>query len=279
MKTSDPACLVPGPPTGHAGLLYERLAASGAAADVIRPGGLPLTERALTLCSFPPGSRLLDVGCGVGTTVLCLTDRHGHRAAGIDPSALMIETGRRRYPGLWLMRGQGEALPFADDVLDGVLAECSLSVSRDADRVVREIHRTLTAEGRLLMSDVYARNPEFLPELRRLGLSGCLGGIKSMDELAFSLGASGFEILHWEDHSAELKLFAARLILSGGFAADFRCLWGECGGEGRNPEKTRQAVSRVRPGYFLLIAGKRMKKAAGFRRSTTRRASRCSTRR
>lgn len=244
--------------------MYERLAASGAAADVIRPGGLPLTGRALTLCPFPPGSRLLDVGCGVGTTVQYLTDRHGYRAAGIDPSALMIEAGRRRYPGLRLMRGRGEALPFADDVLDGVLAECSLSVTSDADRVAREIHRTLAAEGRLLISDVYARNPEFLPELRRLGLSGCLGGMKSMEELAFSLGASGFEILHWEDHSVELKLFAARIILSGGFAADFRCLGGECGGEDRDIDKARQAVSRVRPGYFLLIAGKKPRRSAGL---------------
>ena len=35
---------------------------------VIHPGGRPATERLIQRAAFAPGQRVLDVGCGVGTT-------------------------------------------------------------------------------------------------------------------------------------------------------------------------------------------------------------------
>ncbi|NTU86154.1 MAG: class I SAM-dependent methyltransferase, partial [Chloroflexales bacterium] len=37
--------------------------------DGLRPGGLALTRRALGLCDPQPGARLLDIGCGPGSSV------------------------------------------------------------------------------------------------------------------------------------------------------------------------------------------------------------------
>ena len=118
--------------------VYERIAASGVTDGFIRPGGLALTERALSLCAFPPGSRLLDVGCGTGTTVEHLIERFGFFAAGVDPSLPMVAQGRARNGLLPLVRAAGESLPFPDAQWDGVLAECSLSLSRNPERFLRE---------------------------------------------------------------------------------------------------------------------------------------------
>ena len=47
----------------------------------MRPGGLELTGRAVTLCDFPSDARLLDVGCGMGSTVEYLAKCLGYRAS------------------------------------------------------------------------------------------------------------------------------------------------------------------------------------------------------
>ena len=234
--------------------VYERIAASGVTGGFIRPGGLALTERALALCAFSPGSRLLDVGCGTGATVEHLIGRHGFLAAGIDPSFAMLAQGRARNPFLPLIRAQGETLPFFDGEWDGVLAECSLSLARNPDAALRECRRVLRRGGKLILSDVYVRNVSAIPELRALSLESCLTGALSHDELMGKLNNGGFAVLAWEDHSQALKHFAAQFILSQGTKGSFWCsLTGAGPLEGLRIE---QAVSRARFGYFLAIAEK-----------------------
>jgi ubiquinone/menaquinone biosynthesis C-methylase UbiE len=45
-------------------------------------------------------------------------------------------------------------LPFADQELDGVIAECSLSVVRDQAAALDEIRRVLKPDGKLAVTDV-----------------------------------------------------------------------------------------------------------------------------
>ena len=93
--------------------VYERIAASGVTDGFIRPGGMALTDRALSLCEFPPGSRLLDVGCGTGTTVEHLIQRFGFFAAGVDPSLPMVAQGlrKKRSPAAYASSGREPAIP------------------------------------------------------------------------------------------------------------------------------------------------------------------------
>ena len=167
--------------------VYERIAASGVTDGLVRPGGMALTERALSLCAFPPGSRLLDVGCGTGTTVEHLIQRFGFFTAGVDPSLPMIAQGHARNSLLPLVRAAGESLPFPDAQWDGVFAECSLSLSRNPPMFLRECFRALRGGGRLILSDVYVRNAEAIPELRALSMDCCLTGALSIEELTVKL--------------------------------------------------------------------------------------------
>jgi arsenite methyltransferase len=234
--------------------IYERIAAGGVKGGFIRPGGVALTERALSLCAFAPGSRLLDVGCGTGATVEYLIGQHGFLAAGVDTSLPMLAHGRAKNPLLPLVRADGESLPFFDGEWDGVLAECSLSLTRDPDAALQECRRVLRRAGKLILSDVYVRNVLAIPELRALSLHSCLTGALSHDELMGKLRNGGFAVLAWEDHSPALKHFAAQLILSQGSA---QSLW--CSLMGADPldgSRIEQAVSSAKFGYFLAVAEK-----------------------
>jgi len=226
--------------------LYESGQLRRVTGDTIRPGGFKLTERALAVCSFPPGARVLDVGCGSGATVKYLIDRHNLAAVGVDPSAMLLAEGLRRRPGLPLVPGRGENLPFADGRMDGVFAECTLSVMEDAGRALREFHRVLKPDGMLAVADVYVREPLAARALRHLRPEGCLTGALSWEELTAKITAAGFKILLWEDHSRLLAELAARLIL-----ADI-----PLAALGGNQPDIRSAIKNARPGYLLIIARK-----------------------
>ncbi len=204
----------------------------------IRPGGLELTGRAVEFCSFPAGARLLDVGCGSGVTVDFLRNRHGLEATGVDISSRLLREGKSHDATLPLIRGNAERLPHGDASFDGILCECVLSLVNDAEGALAEFHRVLRPGGRLILSDVYPREPG------GDRMDGCLKGAVPFSVTRSMLDGTGFSILLWEDHTRYLKELAARLVLAGAEPAGF------CG------EYTKAGGGHRRPGYYLLVARK-----------------------
>jgi arsenite methyltransferase len=234
--------------------VYEQDAIRRVTGEAIRPGGLALTERALTCLSPPAGARVLDVGCGAGATVdYLLSDGHNLFALGLDPSGLLMRSGCRKRPGLPLLQGQGEYLPIADGEIDVILAECSLSVMADVDRALAEFRRVLRSGGTIVVSDVYARNLAGIPALRQLPVACCLRGAASRQEITGRLQAHGFRILLWEDHSDVLKQLAVRIIMAHGSMARF---WCQTTGEHADASHIQPVIARSKPGYFLFVAQK-----------------------
>jgi SAM-dependent methyltransferase len=104
---------------------FRQLAAEGA--DL---AGEARLVHALT----PPGSRILDAGCGPGRTGAALAD-WGHDVVGVDADPLLIAAAQADYPGVhWLeadlahldLAGAGVTDPFDAAVLAGnVMVFCA----------------------------------------------------------------------------------------------------------------------------------------------------------
>ena len=58
---------------------------------VIHPGGRASTEALLNRAQITQSSRVLDVGCGVGTTAIEIAKRHGADVNAVDIAPLMLE--------------------------------------------------------------------------------------------------------------------------------------------------------------------------------------------
>jgi SAM-dependent methyltransferase len=225
--------------------LYEQDALLRAAGDTIRPGQLTLTRQLIEACDLPRGASVLDIGCGIGATVDYLSDEF--HAFGVDVSSKLLHLGRQRFPSRMLLRASGESLPVADQSLDAVLMECSLSVMLDTDCAIRECWRVLKPGGKLAISDLYVRNPAGVENLRRLTFGSCVRGALTKEDLLSRLG--GFDLMLWEDHTQALKAFTAQLIFTYG---SFEQFW--CSSACASPSL---AITQAKPGYCLLIAQRR----------------------
>ncbi len=176
----------------HAGSrLGEGLYGCGRLADLegapLRPGGLDLTEELIGLAGFHPGDCVADVGCGLGasTRLLPAPRRRGHR--------------NRRRPRdrpsapRPFVAADAARLPFADHSLDGVLAECVLSVMTDRGAALAEWVRALKPGGRLALSDVYSR------------AGAPTGPFATRDALLQSVASAGLRVDCFEDRSEALR--------------------------------------------------------------------------
>jgi arsenite methyltransferase len=232
--------------------LYESLDIQAVTGPAIRPGGLTLTQRALTMCDFPTGSSLLDVGCGMGATVAYLGRNLGFRAVGVDASGKLIQQGRETNPGADLVLGRAETLPFANRKFSGVFCECMLSLVSDPGLVLSEIHRVLIPGGHFILADLYIRNPRPDHESPDFSESCCLTGAQSRDVVLETVAKAGFRLLVWEDHSDLLKQLAAQMAWEYGTLEHFYSMIAPAGCNGMVSDHVR----RTMPGYFLLVAQK-----------------------
>lgn len=231
--------------------LYE----SGFLDDVtgagMRPGGLALTETALRRSSLHAGARVLDVGCGTGITVEHARRAHSLQAIGLDASRVVLRRGLRRCPRAILVCATATDLPILSATADAVVMECSLSAMPAKERVLAECFRVLVRGGRLLLTDLYARNP--LPPGARDAVGPCCAGITTRDELERALERAGFAVDVWEDHSRSLTELLGCLVLQHGSLTPF---WERQGIEAEALPRAREALRQVRPGYCLVLATK-----------------------
>ncbi|RPH30041.1 MAG: class I SAM-dependent methyltransferase [Bacteroidales bacterium] len=200
-----------------------------------RPGGFIITDTAFCFCSFPNNAKILDLGCGSGATVDYLQQKYSFEAYGLDKklelSVLQVN----------LIKAPAESIPFPATSMDGVLMECSFSMMDNQKTVLKECNRVLNANGRLIISDMYARG-----EAARL--KGCLGRIDSKESIINIIESNGFTIEHFEDFTQHLQTMWGQMIFEKG-AKTFYCDLGV------DPE----TMKRIKCGYYLIVARKKDK--------------------
>jgi ubiquinone/menaquinone biosynthesis C-methylase UbiE len=91
----------------------------------------------------------LDVGCGTGRNLPLYA--RGARVVAIEPCWETLRRAQRRAPGVPLVRGSAEALPFRDGAFDTVVSGLVFCSVPDARRGLAEVRRVLKPDGRLRM--------------------------------------------------------------------------------------------------------------------------------
>jgi arsenite methyltransferase len=203
---------------GCCAALYENPAVRWLLGGELHPGGEDVTRRALRLIELRPDERLLDVGSGMGTSVLLAAREFGCRGAGVDYGAEAVRGARRVADAAGLgdrvdfVTGDAGALPFAEGEFDAVLCECSLSTFPDKGGAVGEMRRVLRAGGRIAISDVVV-DPERIPaELRDpIATIACVGSALRLKGYEQLLEEAGFELLAVESQDADAARLAERV--------------------------------------------------------------------
>ncbi len=245
---------------------------------VFRPGGLLLTDYAVSACGLKNGAKILDVGCGSGVTVEHLTNKYGFVCSGIDLSAAGIKQGLQRNPSLDIIEGDGCALPYDSLIFDAVLMECSLSLMYHPSEAIHEAYCVLKNGGFIIIHGLYFKE---LTDGQQKRLEACkqlkngqreradgecfsdteiaardeciIDGALVLDEVLTKLDELNFRLLVLEDRADDLREFMTKVIFEYGSLENFR--------KAILPEADSTCcyckdIPKKNLSYFLLIAQK-----------------------
>lgn len=242
--------------------LYGSEAARYLLGDSLHPGGLELTARLADALDVGPGSVVVDVASGFGTSAILLAQRTGCDVVGVDLSRVSVEAAREEAARVGLARsvrfveGDAEALPLGAESADGVLCECAFCTFPAKEAAALELARVLRPGGVLALSDVTAEHDRLPAELRSLEARvACLGDARSLDELASLLRDAGLAVELAERHDDELAAMAERVEARLRVARTF--LGGLVEPLLGLARAAREAIADGAIGYAVVIARKR----------------------
>jgi SAM-dependent methyltransferase len=132
-----------------------------------------------------PGTRALELGCGTGE-FLRRVAHSGAEIRGIDLSQHLLARARVRaaaFPGVSLVCGNAEQLPFPDACFDAVYGSSVLH-HLDLPRALSEAFRILRPGGHLVCTEPNLANPQ-VAFMFHVGLTKRYFGV-SPDERAFT---------------------------------------------------------------------------------------------
>lgn len=205
---------------GAAGGLFARFA-FGPAARVYE--GLTDVEPWRRDCAelgrlLPPG-RVLDLGCGPGTSAIEIARAAPDtRLVGLDLSAAMLPRARDRARAasveLLLVRGDAQALPFAPATFAGAAGHSFLYLLPDPARALEDVHRVVRPGGRV----AFLEPREGAPDLRASLSAGLVfGASMAMWRLMSSLHR------RWDERGAVALLEAAGFVRARAWAVLAGC--------------------------------------------------------
>lgn len=191
-------------------------------------------ERALGVANhlrhthIPPGSVVLDLGCGGGIDTILAAQRTGPagRVVALDflPEMLDRTAVAAREAGLRNVEpveGELEAIPLPEDSVDVVISNGVINLSARKARVMAECARVLRPGGQLCVSDLTVEQEELPPEIltQPAAWAGCVAGALAEGDFVHKLTRAGFvdtEVLHRQelsiDDCALYPLFSEEVI-------------------------------------------------------------------
>ena len=184
---------------------------------VIHPGGRASTDQLLAWAALKPGDRVLDIGCGVGTTAIRIAQETGASVVAADISSLMRERAIRNVRNAGVENVTVEHadilnLPYADGSFDCVLAE-AVTMFVDRPRAAAELARVCKPGGRVLATEFCWRKPP-TPQAREIFLGQVCPGLQfdSVQEWVQIYSGAGLTDVHTD--TGPFAMMTARGMLA-----------------------------------------------------------------
>jgi SAM-dependent methyltransferase len=117
--------------------------------DHFHARGFPATVELADALPLRAGHHIVDIGCGIGGPARYLAQRFGCRVSGVDITAPFVDAANKltallKLEGLVEVKlGDGQQLPFADELFDGGYAQHVTMNIADRPRFFAEAYRVL----------------------------------------------------------------------------------------------------------------------------------------
>jgi len=165
------------------------------------------------------GIDVLEVGCGTGHWLSALRDQAA-TLLGIDPSAAMLDKARSRAPGVTVVCGSAEALPFSSNLLDLVFCVNAFHHFSDPKKFLEDCRLVLRKAGRLVIIGLDPHVPEtkwylydYFPGVKEKDLERYL----SHKEIGRLMTESGFQNVVTVPTERIQKTFLGKAVLGDPF--------------------------------------------------------------
>jgi len=221
-------------------------------ADLAEAHNRPLFEAVLDAAGAGPGTRVLDVGCGSGLTLVLAAGR-GAVSSGLDISPGLLGLARDRLPQADLREGDMESLPFGDAAFDAVTGVNAFQFAGDPRRALGEAARVVRPGGYVVAS-LFAAPERSQGTVVHEAMSALIPPEQADDHAPYALSApgnleaalagaslrvaeSGEAVCHWRYASTDDAVLA--LLCSAGGARAV-----QAGGEHAVRDVLRQALAQ-----------------------------------
>src|SRR5262245_46852583 len=183
-----------------------------APADHFHGGGKPATDRLARLAAPPPGTRVLDVGGGLGGPARTLAAQHGCRVTVIDLTESYVRAGEllteRLRLGDRVSHRVGDALelPFPAGAFDMVWTQNSGMHVAAKERLYAGFHRVLRPGGVLAFQEPMAGpgGPPIFPTM--WARDAAHSSLRPPLEMRALIEAAGFRVRVWDDVTADTSV-------------------------------------------------------------------------
>jgi MPBQ/MSBQ methyltransferase len=176
------------------------------AVDQLHFGGAPAVQHLLDRLDVGPGSRLLDVGCGIGGASR-MAAMAGAEVTGVDLTPEFVETATALTSRVGLddrvsfVTTPAESLPLEDGSFDAaILVHVGMNVP-DKGALFGEVHRVLAPGGAFGLYEQVRRADGELPYPLPWAEDERSSFVESVDDYRAQLEAAGFTVEDVEDRT------------------------------------------------------------------------------